>query len=122
MARPILLILASIALGLVGLLLWKSALTAVGGFELGGAGAAHQLVRLLGRWQFWLGVVVFLGVVAISLDLWSNEELSQVVPLYSLSYVFIALIGKYHLGEDVTLGRWAGIIAIVAGVTLLVRA
>jgi drug/metabolite transporter (DMT)-like permease len=121
MLRPVLLILTSIALGLVGLLLWRGALDAIGGFELGGAGAGHQLVRLIGRWQFWVGVVVFLGVVVISLDLWSNEELSQVIPLYSLSYVFVALIGKYRLGEDVTATRWAGIVAIVAGVTLLIR-
>jgi drug/metabolite transporter (DMT)-like permease len=121
MVRPVLLILVSITLGLVGLLLWKSALTDVGGFELGSAGAAQQFFRLLGRWKFWLGVLVLLGVVFISLDLWSNEELSQVVPLYSLSYVFLALIGKFYLDENVTPGRWAGIAAIVAGVTLLVR-
>jgi uncharacterized membrane protein len=60
-------------------------------------------------------------VVLISLDLWSNEDLSQVIPLYSLSYVAIALIGRLFLGEEVTTQRWIGISAVLAGVFLIVR-
>ena len=51
-----------------------------------------------------------LVVLLVSLDLYGSEELSQVVPLYSLSYVLIALIGQLFLGERVTLQRWVGIL------------
>jgi transporter family protein len=57
----------------------------------------------------------------VSLDLYGSQELSKVVPLYSLSYVLIALIGQLFLGERVTLTRWIGIVTIVAGVVLLLR-
>ena len=60
-------------------------------------------------------------ILLISLELYGSEELSKVVPLYSLSYVLIALIGQVFLDEDVTLQRWAGIVAIVAGVVVLLR-
>jgi drug/metabolite transporter (DMT)-like permease len=41
------------------------------------------------------------------------------VPLYSLSYVLIALIGQLFLGERVTVRRWLAILIIVAGVFVL---
>lgn len=121
MVRPVILILISITFGLIGLLLWRSALTDVGGFRLETASIGPQLAKLLATWKFWLGALTFVGIVLISLDLWANEELSQVIPLYSLSYVALALIGHFFLGEDVGPQRWAGILAIVAGVVLLVR-
>lgn len=121
MFRAVALILLSIALGLSALLLWKSALTEIGGFDLTGGNAWRQFVRIFGEWKFWLGALPLVGVVLISLDLWSNEDLSQVVPLYSLSYVAIALIGKFFLDEEVTPQRWIGIGAVLSGVFLIVR-
>ena len=93
----------------------------VGGFELTAATAGRQLLRLAGTWKFWAGVVVLSGVVLISLELYGNEELSRIVPMYSMSYVLIALVGKFFLGEDVTAMRWAGIALILSGVFVLVR-
>lgn len=119
--RPVVLILISISLGVTGLLLWRSALVDIGGFQLVAATAGRQLGRLAGAWKFWLGVVALSGVVLISLELYGNEELSRIVPLYSLSYVLIALVGQFFLGEDVGVQRWVGIAAILAGVSLLVR-
>jgi hypothetical protein len=121
MFRAVALILLSITLGIVALLLWRSALNDIGGFDLTGGSATHQFFRLFGQWKFWLGILPLVGVVLISLDLWSNEDLSQVVPLYSLSYVVIAIIGKLFLGEEVTAQRWIGITAVLGGVFLIVR-
>ncbi len=121
MIRPVVLILISITLGISGLLLWRSALTDIGGFELTSDVALRQLGRLATTWKFWLGVFVLMGVVLISLELYGNEELSRIVPMYSMSYVLIALIGKFWLGENVTAMRWVGIIAILTGVGILVR-
>ncbi len=119
MARTLILVAVSIALGLTALLLWKSALDDIGGFELARRGSAGQLVRLFGQWEFWLGVPALVGVTVITLDLWSTEDLSRVVPLYSVSYIAVALLGKLRLGEDVTPQRWLGITAVVSGVLLI---
>ena len=121
MFRAVVLILISVTLGIAALLLWKAALDSIGGFGLGESGASGQLVKLLGKWQFWAGIVPLVGVTLISLDLWSNEELSRVVPMYSLSYVAIAVIGKFFLGEEVTAMRWTGVGIVVVGVSVLVR-
>jgi drug/metabolite transporter (DMT)-like permease len=121
MIRALLLVLAAIACGLGSLYLVRAALADVGGFTLGGPTAARQLRRLVTKRRFWAGGALILVVLLVSLDLYGSEELSQVVPLYSLSYVLIALIGQLFLGERVTLRRWLGILTIVTGVIVLLE-
>lgn len=76
---------------------------------------------LVTKRRFWAGGALILVVLLVSMDLYGSEELSKVVPLYSLSYVLIALIGQFFLGERVTLQRWIGILTIVAGVVVLLE-
>jgi uncharacterized membrane protein len=119
--RAFLLVLTAIVLGLAGLYLVRAALVDVGGFTLGSRSAAGQLAALALEWRFWVGGALILTILLISLELYGSEELSKVVPLYSLSYVAIAVIGELFLDEHVTLERWVGIAAIVAGVVVLLR-
>jgi drug/metabolite transporter (DMT)-like permease len=92
----------------------------IGGVELG-AGVFGQLRKLTMSWQFWLGVLALLVVMVITLDLYSSEELSRVVPMFSLSYVLVALVGHFYLGEAVGAMRWLGIALIISGVVVMVR-
>jgi drug/metabolite transporter (DMT)-like permease len=121
MARALLMVLTAIACGLGGLYLVRAALVDVGGFTLGSPTAARQLRRLGTKRRFWAGGALILVVLLVSLDLYGSEELSKVVPLYSLSYVLIALIGRLFLGERVTLRRWIAILIIVTGVVVLLQ-
>lgn len=117
--RAFLLVLTAIALGLAGLYLVRASLVEVGGFRLGSAIAFHHLVELAVNWRFWAGGALIFIISLISLELYGSQELSKVVPLYSLSYVVIALIGQLFLGEHVTTLRWTGIVGVVTGVVVL---
>jgi len=119
--RVFLLVLTAIVLGLAGLYLVRAALVDVGGFTLGSASALPHLAELTLDWRFWAGGALLFTIMLISLELYGSEELSKVVPLYSLSYVLIALIGQLFLDERVTLQRWVGIVTIVTGVVVLLR-
>jgi drug/metabolite transporter (DMT)-like permease len=119
--RAFLLVLTAIVLGLAGLYLVRAALVDVGGFTLGSAGEFRHLAELVQQWQFWAGGVLLLSILLISLELYGNSELSKVVPLYSLSYVLIALVGEVFLHEHVSTLRWIGIATIVTGVVVLLR-
>jgi uncharacterized membrane protein len=121
MTRALLLVLAAIGCGLAGMYVVRSALAEIGGFTIGSPTAPRQLGRLLGEWRFWVGAGLIGVLLVVSLDLYSSEELSKVVPLYSLSYVLVALIGRVFLNERVSLQRWIGILIIVAGMVLLLR-
>ena len=49
----------------------------------------------------------------------SWADLSYVLPVTSVGYVLVALIGKVLLHEAITGRRWAGIVLIMAGVALV---
>ncbi|MFL5841095.1 MAG: hypothetical protein ACJ77Z_11670 [Thermoleophilaceae bacterium] len=119
--RAFLLVMVAIGLGLGGLYLVRGALLDAGGFTLGSSTALDHLARLVADWRFLAGGTLILAVLLISLELYGSNELSKVVPLYSLSYVLVALIGQVFLDERVTLQRWIGIGAIVAGVVVVLR-
>ncbi len=61
-----------------------------------------------------LGVYFFLYLIALS---WA--DLSFVLPLTAVSYIFAAFLAKYFLGEDVSWLRWAGTIVIIVGIALV---
>jgi hypothetical protein len=119
--RAFVLVLVAIALGLGGLYLVRAALVDVGGIRIGSAAALPHLWELVQDWRFWAGGVLILVILLISLELYGSEELSKVVPLYSLSYVVVAVIGLVFLDERVTLQRWIGILAIITGVVVVLR-
>lgn len=63
-----------------------------------------------------LGVICHATFFALLLVAFSLGDLSLVLPVTSLTYVFAAIIGKVYLNEDVNTLRWIGSIIIVAGV------
>ncbi len=84
----------------------------------------RAIVRVLARalrlkW-LWIGIglmtVSFFSLLAIL----SFENVSFVVPVSALGYVAGALGGRFFLGERVNRSRWAGILLVCVGVTLVV--
>jgi uncharacterized membrane protein len=71
----------------------------------------------------WVAVgVSFLILWLLShMALLSWADLSYVLPVTSIGYVLVALVGRFVLHEQVSLARWAGITLIMAGVALVGR-
>jgi uncharacterized membrane protein len=68
-----------------------------------------------------LGVALLIVWLLSHMTLLSWADLSYVLPVTSIGYVLVALVGKYFLNEQITLARWAGIGLIVTGVALVGR-
>jgi drug/metabolite transporter (DMT)-like permease len=66
-----------------------------------------------------LGVVLLVLWQLSRMALLSWADLSYVLPVTSVGYVVVALIGKVLLNEAITGRRWAGIVLIMAGVALV---
>lgn len=66
-----------------------------------------------------LGVALLILWQLSRLTLLSWADLSYVLPVTSVGYVVVALIGKLLLSEAITPRRWAGIVLIMAGVALV---
>ena len=66
-----------------------------------------------------LGVVLLVTWMLSRMTLLSWADLSYVLPVTSIGYVLVALLGRLLLHEEISLKRWAGIVLIVAGVALV---
>jgi drug/metabolite transporter (DMT)-like permease len=83
----------------------------------------RSLLRFVGRaiqlpW-LWSGIsLMALGFFSL-LAILSFLEVSFVVPVSALSYAAGAFGAKFFLGERITSHRWAGIVIVTLGVTLV---
>ena len=80
------------------------------------ARAIFQAMRI--PWM-WMGVALMALAFFSLLAMLSIENVSFVVPLTALSYAVGALGGVFFLGERVTRRRWAGVLLVCTGVTLV---
>ncbi|HVN10313.1 MAG TPA: EamA family transporter [Patescibacteria group bacterium] len=80
---------------------------------------ARVVIRALAEPWMWAG----LGMMALAffslLVLLSRANVSFVVPVTALSYVVAALGGRFFLGEQVSVNRWAGVCLVCLGVALV---
>ncbi len=84
----------------------------------------RAIVRVLARalrlkW-LWIGIALMTVSFFSFLAILSFENVSFVVPVSALGYVAGALGGRFFLGERVNWRRWAGILLVCVGVTLVV--
>jgi drug/metabolite transporter (DMT)-like permease len=78
------------------------------------------ILRALRVSWMWIGVTL-MGIAFFSLlVMLSRENVSLVVPVTALSYAAGALGGKFFLGERVTPRRWAGVVLVCIGVTVVI--
>jgi uncharacterized membrane protein len=66
-----------------------------------------------------LGVVLLILWMMSRMALLSWADLSYVLPVTSIGYALVALVGKLLLHEEITDRRWAGIALIMIGVALV---
>jgi len=66
-----------------------------------------------------LGVVLLIVWQMSRMALLSWADLSYVLPVTSIGYVIVALLGRFLLHETISTRRWAGIVLIMAGVALV---
>jgi drug/metabolite transporter (DMT)-like permease len=71
--------------------------------------------------QPWVALGVFLLIVWMlcRMALLSWADLSYVIPVTSIGYAMVALVGRVLLHEQISLRRWAGIALIMGGVALV---
>jgi len=79
-----------------------------------------HLVLTVVRNPYVLAGVVFLAVFFfLYLAALSWADLSFVMPLTAMSYIFAALLAKFMLKEELSWFRWAGTLVITLGIILV---
>lgn len=77
--------------------------------------------KSLSNWRLILGTAMQAVYFGLWLSVLSWEDLSVALPLQALSYLAVAFLAQWYLGEHVSGLRWAGICLICAGVALVTR-
>lgn len=116
--RPFSLIFLSIMSGVTGQLLMKKAMTKIGAvnkisLELGLAMVLNPLI-IAGIFLYAIAAILWLFVL-------SKVDLSYAAPIYSMSYVLIAILSFVFLKENLSFSRIIGILLICSGVFFIAR-
>lgn len=91
--------------------------------HVGGVVSLSPLPYIAALFNPWVALGVSLLIVWLfsQMALLSWADLSYVLPVTSIGYVLVALVGRFFLHEQITPGRWIGIALITTGVTLVSR-
>lgn len=81
----------------------------------------HYVYAVLNPWAI-AGVLLLAAWMIANLSLLSRADLSYALPVTgSVSYMLIALVGHFFLGEAVPLSHWVGVAVITIGVVLVIE-
>lgn len=118
--KTTILALFSVVLATAGQLTLKTGMTRVGyiGTERMGK-PIKLLLQVATTWQVLLGLTLFVVSAGFWILVLSRVPLSFAYPFAGLTYLLIALFGKFVLGEHVPGLRWFGIALIIAGILVV---
>src|SRR5690242_15550517 len=68
-----------------------------------------------------LGVSLLIVWLVSQMTLLSWADLSYVLPVTSVGYVLVALVGRFFLHEEISPARWLGVGLIMMGVMMVSR-
>lgn len=99
-------------------------LTIIGSFgafflKLGSEKFSFNPFELLKNYKLILGFLLYGTVIPLFIIALKGGELSVLYPLVSLSYIWISIISIKFLGERMNIWKWAGIVMIIFGVSLI---
>lgn len=114
-------ILLSVLLGVVGQLLLKHGMTAMGKLDLGAGGLLPALWRIALSPYVVIGLLVYVSGTFFWLLALNRVDLSYAYPFASLSYVLIFFSSWLLFHESVGPLRVAGMLVICLGVLLVAR-
>jgi drug/metabolite transporter (DMT)-like permease len=91
--------------------------------SVGAIAASHLLSLVPALFNPWvmLGICFLLGFFATYSATLSWADLTYAVPATAFSYVLIAILSTFFLGENVTVTRWIGIILVTLGVGVVAQ-
>lgn len=116
---PYVLLSVAIVLTVCGELLLKRGMNLHGELNLVSETLVADLGRMLANPFLWGGFGLIFSGSIFWLSVISRIDLSLAYPMLSMGYVVVVLASWVFLGEHVTLLRMAGVLVIIAGVSLV---
>jgi drug/metabolite transporter (DMT)-like permease len=122
MLKTLVVMLMAITAGAIGDIFLTQGMKSTGDISAMGLRQIIDTVfKSLSNWRLILGTAMQAVYFGLWLAVLSWEDLSVALPLQAFSYLVVAFLAQWFLGEHVTGMRWAGICLICAGVALVTR-
>lgn len=122
MLKTLIVMLFAITAGAVGDIFLTQGMRSTGDISaMGFRQIVDTVFKALTNWRLILGTAMQAVYFGLWLAVLSWEDLSVALPLQALSYVVVAFLAQWFLGENVSQMRWAGICLICVGVALVTR-
>lgn len=87
--------------------------------SIGMKAASGSLMGALLHPAVLLGIALLICWTLARMHLLGLADLSFVLPVTSIGYVLTALIGRFGLGEQITIERWLGTLLIMSGTVVV---
>ncbi|MDD2897608.1 MAG: EamA family transporter [Desulfuromonadaceae bacterium] len=122
MLKTLIVMLIAITAGAVGDIFLTIGMKSTGDIStMGVRQIIETVLKSLTNWRLILGTALQAVYFGLWLAVLSWEDLSVALPLQALSYLVVAFLAQWYLGESVSGMRWAGICLICVGVALVTR-
>ncbi len=79
----------------------------------------RDLIGLLKNKMILLGIVIYILSLPIYLFALRHGDLSFVYPTFASSFIFVLLLSRFFLHEEVSASRIFGIILVLAGIIII---
>ncbi len=104
-----------------GQVLWKIGLQKIGGFYIAEKSIVENFFRIVFNGWIFSGFVVYAIATGFFMWLLSKFEISLVIPISSVAFIYSLLAGYWIFNETISPLRIVGVICIMFGVFLVVR-
>ncbi len=104
-----------------GQVLWKIGLEKIGGFYIAEKSILENFVTIISNGWIFSGFVVYAIATGFFMWLLSKFEISLVIPISSVAFIYSLMAGYWIFHETISPLRIVGVLCIVFGVFLVVR-
>ncbi|MBW3014182.1 EamA family transporter [Candidatus Woesearchaeota archaeon] len=88
-------------------------------FKKGSEDMTIKLWQLLKSKNLVIGVIIYIIVTLFGLVAYHYGDLSVIYPLIATSFIWVALLSKKYLNENINIWKWLGIASIIIGIALI---
>jgi drug/metabolite transporter (DMT)-like permease len=121
MIKTVLLAISTTLLITSGQVLWKIGIQKAGGFYIPEQSIIGNLFRILFNGWVFSGFVVYAIATGFFMWLISKFDISLIIPITSVAFIYSLLAGYFIFGEQISLYRVFGVLLIIAGVFFVVK-
>lgn len=122
MLKTLIVMLVAITAGAVGDIFLTQGMKSSGDLSTMGLREIFDtVIKALTNWRLILGTAMQAVYFGLWLAVLSWEDLSVALPMQALSYIVVAFLAQWYLGEQVSPMRWAGICLVCAGVVMITK-